>query len=147
MKINTRTEVRRLDRVLHNVVHAIERRTLPTLELHETHKFSISGGTIKSIENDGGGLIVSIVDELQYSEAAEKFVPSSTITVYASKHDDGKMKPVKKWELDPEKTEEIAFVIAYFFLGHSHLLNRHLTVGMLRNMFYLSVVRTEELTK
>ncbi|BDD79676.1 hypothetical protein [Burkholderia phage FLC9] len=147
MKIQTRSEIRRLDRVFHNVVHAIERRVLPTMQLRETSKFSITGGTIKSLEDESGQLIVSLVDELRYDESAEKFLPPNEITVYASKHDDGRMKPVRQWKLDPEKTEEIAFVIAYFFLGHNHQINRHFSTAHLRDMFHLSVNRVEELMK
>lgn len=145
MKIQTRSEVRRLDRVFHNVVHAIERCVIPALELHETHKFSITGGTIKSIEDEHGQLVVSLVDELEYNSDAEKFLPTNAIKVYASKQEDGKLKPVKGWVLDPEETGEIAFVIAYFFLGHSHLLNRHFSTTDLREMFYLDVSRVDAL--
>jgi hypothetical protein len=146
MKISTLNEPQRLERVFHNVVHALHRRVLPELHLRESRMFSVTGGVIKNITDDGT-LVVSLVDELAYNETMEQFLPTNAITIYASKHEDGKMKPVKRWLLDPEKTDEIAFVIAYFFLGHSHLLNRHFSTANLRDMFFLSAERTEELMK
>lgn len=146
MDIVTLSDVTRLDRVFHNVVNLINKASLPNLGLRETRKFSITGGTIKSIVDDGERT-VSLVDEMRYSEAFEKFVPSDTITVYASKHENGEIKPVKMWELDPEATNEIAFVVAYFFLGHNHLINRHFGSEMLRQQLQIPEYRFHELMK
>lgn len=147
MDITTLSDLSRLDRVFHNVVHAIGRAKIPDLPLMETRKFSVTGGVIKSISDVNDQLIVSLVDEMIYSEASKIFVPAPVITVYASKYEDSRMKPVKHWLLDPEKTEEIAFVIAQFFLGHSHLLNRHYSCENLRETLGLDARRVVDLLK
>jgi hypothetical protein len=152
MDILTLTEMTRLDRVFHNVVNAIHRATLPNLMIRETKKFSITGGVIKSLVDDSETHTVSIVDEMEFDREHEKFVPVDTITVYASKHGHSesgatRVTPVRKWILDPEATNEIAFVIAHFFLGHNHLLNRHFTSDQVRKQLGVSLERYATLVK
>lgn len=148
MNILTLNDVSRLDRVFHNVVNAINRAKLPDLMLRETKKFSIEGGTIKSLVDDSDARIVSLVDEMRFDQEHQKFVPTDTITIYASKYlkeqgIDDRIVPVRKWEIDPEATTDIAFVIAYFFLGHNHLLNRHFSSDNLRDAFMISQAKRE----
>lgn len=152
MDILTLNDVSRLDRVFHNVVNAINRAKLPDLVLRETKKFSIEGGTIKSIVDDGDARIVSLVDEMRFDQEHQKFVPTDTITIYASKYlkeqgVDDRIVPVRKWEIDPEATMDIAFVIAYFFLGHNHLINRHFGSETLRQELQIAEHRFHELMK
>jgi hypothetical protein len=144
MKISTISEPQRLERVFHNVVARINVAILPDLPLAETKMFEITGGVIRSI-TDGGKLVVSLVDEMVFDMGEGKYIPAEFITVYAYKYDGEKPVPVKKWSLRPTMTDEIAFVIAHFFLGHSYKLNRHFSGDNVRGQFMISAARRDEL--
>lgn len=146
MKVETLGETPRIQRIVEAVAMLLNAAQLPDVNLKETVRFSIAGGTIKSFTDESEMNVVSIVDELQYSEILEQFVPRNVVDVFASKFAFDQLKPTAQWCVPVANINELAGVVALFFLSTNHKFNRHFSREQLRVAMNISQERWAVLT-